>query len=69
MDSGGITDKLVLELEFDVAVTTQEDSKTKGGIGIFVGSIGIGAQGQSGTSLSEINRIKFKVPLALPEQS
>jgi len=54
------------EIAFDVAVTTVEDSQTKGGIGIFVGPVGIGTQGQSGASNSSESRIRFVVPLRLP---
>ncbi len=60
--------EVVQEIEFDVAVTTTQEDQAKGGIGIFVGGIGIGVQGQSGDRNSAINRIKFKVPIILPFQ-
>jgi len=53
-------------VKFDVAVTTQEGSGTKGGLGIFVGPIGIGAQGDSTFSNSSVSRIQFEVPVSLP---
>src|SRR5690349_21562580 len=32
-------------VEFDVAVTAAEGTQTKGGIGVFVGAIGVGSHG------------------------
>lgn len=58
----------VKDIEFDVAVTATEGTKTKGGIGVFVGPVGLGTHGQSDTASSSISRIKFVVPLSLPEQ-
>lgn len=56
------------EIEFDIVITTQSGSATKGGLGIFVGGIGIGAQGKlSATDLNE-NRVKFSVPVLFPMQ-
>lgn len=54
------------EVEFDVAVTAEEGKETKGGLGIMVGTIGLGAQGKSETSGSTHSRVKFKIPLLLP---
>lgn len=55
-------------VEFDIAITTSEGKGTKGGIGIFVGPIGVGAQGKSDSSNSSISRIKFSVPVVFPTQ-
>jgi hypothetical protein len=60
--------ELVQLMEFDVAVTTTEEDKAKGGIGIFVGAFGVGVQGESGNQNSAINRIQFRVPIILPNQ-
>src|ERR1700677_4252002 len=35
------------DIEFDVAVTATQGTETKGGIGVFVGAIGLGSHGQS----------------------
>jgi hypothetical protein len=56
----------IKEVEFDVAVTAAEGTKTKGGIGIFVGPVGLGSHGQSDASSSSISKIKFSVPMVLP---
>jgi hypothetical protein len=58
--------RAVHSVEFDVAVTAVEGKESKGGIGIVVGSIGLGSQGRSEESSSSVSRIKFKVPIALP---
>jgi len=60
------TGALVQEIDFDVAVTTTEGTQTKGGIGVFVGPIGLGSQGQSNVNNQSVSRIKFSVPLLLP---
>jgi chemotaxis protein CheY-P-specific phosphatase CheC len=62
-------DSVVQNIEFDVAVTTSEGKETKGGIGIFVGSVGVGTQGKSDSSSMSVSRIKFSVPIAFPTQS
>lgn len=39
--------RVVEEIEFDIAVTAMEGTGTRGGIGIMVGTIGLGSQGRS----------------------
>jgi hypothetical protein len=56
----------IAEVEFDVAVTATEGKESKGGIGIFVGSVGVGAQGRSDVTNQSISRIRFSLPLKLP---
>jgi hypothetical protein len=53
-------------INFDVAVTATEGTETKGGIGVFVGAIGVGSQGKSESASSSVSRIKFSVPIILP---
>ena len=53
-------------VEFDVAVTATEGTETKGGIGVFVGAIGLGSQGKSDSANSSVSRIKFSIPVVLP---
>ena len=62
------TGEVIEKIEFDVAVTIKEGDKTKGGIGLHVGAIGIGAQGQTENENSSVSRIKFSVPFYLPEK-
>ena len=58
---------LLTRVEFDVAVTTEDSKGTKGGIGVFVGSVGLGTQGQSEARNSFVSRLKFSVPISLPK--
>lgn len=58
--------RTVQNVEFDVAVTTIEGTGTEGGIGVMVGSIGLGSKGKSDTSKSSTSRVKFTVPISLP---
>ena len=58
--------RVVQQIEFDVAVVASKGTETKGGIGIMVGSIGLGSQGKSDAENSSHSRIKFKIPMVLP---
>jgi hypothetical protein len=53
-------------VEFDVAVTTTEGTQTKSGIGVFVGPVGLGSQGQSDSANSSVSRIRFSIKIILP---
>jgi hypothetical protein len=55
-------------IEFDVVVTTTEGSQTKSGLGVFVGSVGLGAQGQSSVDNQSVSRIKFSIPVVFPSE-
>lgn len=61
-----IQGQLVQTVEFDVAVTATNAKGTKGGIGVVVGVLALGSQGQSSTESSAVSRIKFSVPVTLP---
>jgi len=57
----------IVELvEFDVALAVTEGKETKGGIGIAVGTIGLGTQGRSDSEKSSESRVKFKIPVQFP---
>ncbi len=58
---------IIHHIDFDVAVTATEGTETKGRIGIFTGVMGLGSQGQSATSNNVVSRIKFQVPVTLPQ--
>jgi hypothetical protein len=53
----------VVMVNFDISVTASEGTGTKGGIGVFVGAVGLGSQGQSDASKSSATKIQFKVPV------
>jgi hypothetical protein len=54
------------QVDFDVAVTAVEGKGTKGGIGVFVGAVGLGSLGESNVSSSTVSRIRFSVRVRLP---
>jgi hypothetical protein len=54
---------------FDVALTSSKTEGGKSGIGVFLGSIGIGGQLSTQASDSQLSRVKFSVPILLPSQS
>lgn len=64
----GTSGEIVERIEFDIAVTAKEGDKSKGGVGLFVGAIGLGAQGETNSENSSISRIRFSVPLYLPKK-
>lgn len=55
-------------VKFDVAITLEQDTETKGGIGIFMGAVGLGSQGASTNSQTSLSRIQFDVPISFPYQ-
>ena len=57
-------------IEFDVAVTTTEGNQTKGGAGISIASIArIGVDAKTDNSNTHVSRLKFSIPIFLPQQS
>jgi hypothetical protein len=58
----------VIFVDFDVAVTADQGTGTKGGIGVVAGIFNLGSSGQSNENLQIANKIKFKIPVALPLQ-
>ncbi|GAB6147333.1 hypothetical protein [Desulfocicer niacini] len=53
-------------VEFDIALTQADSTDTKGGIGVFLGSVSLGSQGASHGESKSQSRIKFTVPVVLP---
>jgi len=51
-------------VEFDIAVTVESGTETKGGIAVFGGAINLGTHGKSEKSDVTVSRIKFSVPIA-----
>ena len=56
----------VSQVEFDIALAESKATDTKGGIGVFLGSVGLGSQGASHGESSSNSRIKFSVPVIFP---
>ena len=57
----------VTTVEFDIALAEGNSKETKGGIGVYLGSIGLGSQGSSSGESSTQSRIRFTVPVILPD--
>ena len=53
-------------VQFDVALTAKEGTGTKGGIGIVAGIVSLGSSGQSNEENASVSRVKFSVPVTLP---
>jgi len=54
-------------VQFDVAITVKEGTATKGGIGVALGVVALGSTGQSQAESASVSRVKFSVPLVLPD--
>jgi len=65
-DKRGNYRRAVEAIEFDVVVIVKEGTETKGGIGIQVGMIGVGSAGKTDKGSSSESRIKFSVPMLIP---
>jgi hypothetical protein len=64
MTDGG--DRPVATVEFDIALAETNSKDTKGGIGVYLGAVGLGSQGASHGEASTHSRIKFSVSVVLP---
>ncbi|MFM2197937.1 MAG: hypothetical protein RLZZ505_1369 [Verrucomicrobiota bacterium] len=60
------TGAVLTNVEFDIAVTAGEGSKTKGGIGVAIASVVLGSQGESTKTNQQISRIRFSLPVVFP---
>jgi hypothetical protein len=59
-------DRPVATVEFDIALAEANSKDTKGGIGVYLGAVGLGSQGASHGEASTHSRIRFSVPVVLP---
>ena len=53
-------------IDFDISLTETEATQAGGSIGVFFGSVGLGAHGKTESGSNAMNRVKFSVPVALP---
>lgn len=56
----------IQQIEFTVALSVNEGTATKGGIGVVAGMFALGTQGQSSNNQASTTHVKFSVPMALP---
>jgi hypothetical protein len=54
------------QVEFDVAVSVESRDTNKGGFGIVVGTLSLGAAKQKEKASSAMSRIRFRVPVVFP---
>ena len=59
----------VSSVDFDIALAEGSGTETSGGIGVFLGAVGIGTQAASHGEASSHSRIKFSVPIVLPGEA
>ena len=62
-----IGSNLVHFVDFDVAVTTDSTSEAKAGLSLKVAGIGFGGGGGVSDRDNVVSRIKFQVPIILPQ--
>ena len=62
-------EKNIVKVEFDVAVSAVESAKVGGGAGIKVATFNVGRGANSQKENSTVSRVKFTLPLVLPEKS
>ena len=55
-------------VDFDMAVTAQKSGTIEGGVSVFVAPLFGGIRGKDATQDVTVSRIKFSVPVFLPEQ-
>jgi hypothetical protein len=55
-------------VEFDIALAAHEGKQKKGGVGVFLASVGVGGQAQSEATVSSTSRVKFRLRLLPPVQ-
>ena len=64
----GTLPKNVVMVDFDIAVTASEGKSTSGGGGIHVASVfKAGMEKEGNTETQQTHRIKFSIPLVLPD--
>lgn len=65
----GSETKHFIKVEFDLAVTVSQEHGTSGGGGLSIASLAnVGIKGEDKEDKEEISRIKFMIPMALPEK-
>ena len=60
----GVSD--LQSVDFEVSISTDESSGKEGELGVISSFIGAGVSGKSSSDLSNMSRLKFKVPIKLP---
>jgi hypothetical protein len=65
----GAKNRNFIKVEFDLAVTVTQGNHTSGGGGLSIASFAnVGIKDENKEGKEEISRIKFMIPMALPEK-
>jgi hypothetical protein len=56
----------IVAVDFTVALSVNEGTATKGGIGVVAGIFAVGSHGQSNEAKAATTHVKFSVPVVLP---
>jgi len=59
----------VAKIQFDVAVTSEQQSGKSGGLGIAILSAGIGAKVSDNSADSFVSRVSFEIPIIFPQNA
>ena len=62
-----VNGQIIHMVDFDVSVSSAEGSELKGGGGIVIGPVKIGANGSISEKGTSENRVKFQVPISYPK--
>lgn len=57
----------VSKIDFEVALTTTDESGSKARIGVLFGYIGGGIQGEQKNKYADITSLRFSIPVAYPQ--
>jgi len=60
-----VTDDMVNLIEFDIAITVNENDKGEGGAGITIAGIHLGGKVQTENLSETVSRVKFMIPMKL----
>jgi hypothetical protein len=66
MGSPGVSTQQDVDVEFTVALSVNEGTATRGGIGVVAGIFAVGSQGQSNESSASTTHVKFTLKMTLP---
>jgi len=58
--------KPITEVRFEIGLTSSDAKGSATGIGVFLGSIGVGTKNDAMTNSELITRIGFAIPIAFP---
>ncbi len=57
------------KIDFDISVTTSETTKVEGKAGILIKVLDFGVNGSENIGASSVNKIRFSVPVAIPQMA